>query len=90
MKHKCVYSDLGHNIRQMQCGWGCTALLCLLIVLLCCAPLRNKLPSLRTHSLAHTHTPWLEGYAVFASITLGVLLLMDVLECFLHALRLHW
>lgn len=30
------------------------------------------------------------GFAVFAGITLGVLLMMDVLECFLHALRLHW
>ena len=30
------------------------------------------------------------GYGVFAGVTLGVLLMMDVLECFLHALRLHW
>jgi V-type H+-transporting ATPase subunit a len=30
------------------------------------------------------------GYGVFAGITFGVLLAMDVLECFLHALRLHW
>jgi len=30
------------------------------------------------------------GYGVFAGITFGVLLMMDVLECFLHALRLHW
>jgi V-type H+-transporting ATPase subunit a len=30
------------------------------------------------------------GFAAFASISLGVLLLMDVLECYLHALRLHW
>ena len=30
------------------------------------------------------------GYAVFAAVTFGVLLCMDVLECFLHALRLHW
>merc|ERR1711904_749089 len=29
------------------------------------------------------------AYSVFAAITIGVLLLMDVLECFLHALRLH-
>ena len=30
------------------------------------------------------------GYTLFASVTTGVLLCMDVLECFLHALRLHW
>eukprot|EP00611_Tribonema_gayanum_P016592 TRINITY_DN2898_c0_g1_i2.p1 TRINITY_DN2898_c0_g1~~TRINITY_DN2898_c0_g1_i2.p1 ORF type:complete len:922 (+),score=339.06 TRINITY_DN2898_c0_g1_i2:250-3015(+) len=30
------------------------------------------------------------GFAVFMSVTFGVLLCMDVLECFLHALRLHW
>lgn len=32
---------------------------------------------------------WL-GFGVFAAVTTGVLLMMDVLECFLHALRLHW
>lgn len=30
------------------------------------------------------------GYAVFMAVSFGVLLIMDVLECFLHALRLHW
>ena len=30
------------------------------------------------------------GFYVFAMVTIGVLLCMDVLECFLHALRLHW
>jgi len=30
------------------------------------------------------------SFAVFAGVTFGVLLAMDVLECFLHALRLHW
>jgi len=30
------------------------------------------------------------GYAVWAGASFGVLLAMDSLECFLHALRLHW
>ena len=30
------------------------------------------------------------AYYVFAGVTIGVMLMMDVLECFLHALRLHW
>ena len=30
------------------------------------------------------------GFQVWAAATIGVLCLMDPLECFLHALRLHW
>merc|ERR1719379_482128 len=30
------------------------------------------------------------GYYVWAAASIGVLCLMDPLECFLHALRLHW
>eukprot|EP00823_Brevimastigomonas_motovehiculus_P006115 TRINITY_DN486_c0_g1_i1.p1 TRINITY_DN486_c0_g1~~TRINITY_DN486_c0_g1_i1.p1 ORF type:complete len:951 (-),score=292.71 TRINITY_DN486_c0_g1_i1:134-2986(-) len=30
------------------------------------------------------------GFAVWLGATVGVLCCMDVLECFLHALRLHW
>jgi V-type H+-transporting ATPase subunit a len=30
------------------------------------------------------------AYAIWMAVTFAVLLCMDVLECFLHALRLHW
>lgn len=30
------------------------------------------------------------AFSIFSLITFGVLLMMDVMECFLHALRLHW
>lgn len=38
---------------------------------------------------AHSSNSW-AAFAVFAAVTAGVLLLMDALECFLHALRLQW
>ncbi|EGR33058.1 v-type ATPase 116kda subunit family protein, putative [Ichthyophthirius multifiliis] len=30
------------------------------------------------------------GFLVFSGVTFGVLMCMDVMECFLHTLRLHW
>lgn len=43
-----------------------------------------------SHAVSVFSTIIAPGYAVFAAVTFGVLLCMDVLECFLHALRLHW
>ena len=43
-------------------------------------------------SMINTGNPVLVymGFAVFAGVSFAVLLCMDLLECFLHALRLHW
>lgn len=30
------------------------------------------------------------GFIFFAMTTLGVIMVMDTMECFLHSLRLHW
>ena len=30
------------------------------------------------------------SFVVFFFVTLAVIMLMDFMECFLHALRLHW
>lgn len=30
------------------------------------------------------------SFTIFASATIAILMLMDVMECFLHTLRLHW
>lgn len=30
------------------------------------------------------------GFMMLANVTVGVLMCMDLMECFLHALRLHW
>jgi len=30
------------------------------------------------------------GFIVFGSLTFGILMIMDTMECFLHTLRLHW
>ena len=53
--------------------------------------------SVFVHTIIENMLPFLKGtimtlfgFAIFAQVTFGVLLCMDVMECFLHALRLHW
>lgn len=30
------------------------------------------------------------GFSIWCSVTLGIIMLMDAMECSLHTLRLHW
>ncbi len=51
----------------------------------------------KTLGLGLAEKSWVTGglflfalWPVFSGITFGVLMCMDLMECFLHALRLHW
>jgi V-type H+-transporting ATPase subunit a len=48
------------------------------------------LPALELHSFGATVIGVWIGYFMWVSFTIGVLMSMDVMECFLHTLRLHW
>ena len=48
------------------------------------------LPALEAHSVGVTFFGVWIGYFLWVSFTVGVLMSMDVMECFLHTLRLHW
>jgi len=48
------------------------------------------MPALEMHSVGGTFFGVWIGYFMWVSFTFGVLMSMDVMECFLHTLRLHW
>lgn len=48
------------------------------------------MPAFEAHSVSATFFGVWIGYFMWVSFTLGVLMSMDVMECFLHTLRLHW
>lgn len=48
------------------------------------------MPGLEMHSVSGAFFGVWLGYFMWVSFTVGVLMSMDVLECFLHTLRLHW
>ena len=48
------------------------------------------LPALEAHSVGVAFFGVWIGYFLWVSFTVGVLMSMDVMECFLHTLRLHW
>jgi V-type H+-transporting ATPase subunit a len=48
------------------------------------------MPALELHSVGATAFGVWIGYFMWVSFTIGVLMSMDVMECFLHTLRLHW
>ena len=48
------------------------------------------LPALEAHSVGASFFGVWIGYFLWVTFTIGVLMSMDVMECFLHTLRLHW
>ena len=48
------------------------------------------MPAFEIHSVGGTFFGLWIGYFMWVSFTIGVLMSMDVMECFLHTLRLHW
>jgi len=49
------------------------------------------LQNILEHGLIHGSAPAIFiGFPIWASVTVGVLMVMDFLECGLHTLRLHW
>lgn len=48
------------------------------------------MPALDAHSVSGSFLGLWIGYYLWITFTVGVLMSMDVMECFLHTLRLHW
>ena len=48
------------------------------------------MPALEAHTVGGAFFGVWIGYFLWVTFTIGVLMSMDVMECFLHTLRLHW
>ena len=48
--------------------------------------IQNTRPALKSGSIINL----IIVFPIFSTITVGVLLVIDMMECFLHVIRLHW